>query len=155
MLSADERQEIVALRARDPEHPGAASIDALLALQARRGWVSDEALEELAALLEISPHELDSVATFYNLIFRRPVGRHLILICDSISCWLTGFETLRDHLTAKLGIPLGGTTPDGRFTLLTIPCLGACDRAPALMVGGELYGPLTPETIDALLARYA
>ena len=79
-------------------------------------------------MLGMSLADLESVATFYSLIFRKPVGRHVILLCDSVSCWIMGYETVRDHLRRRLGIDLGETTPDGRFTLLTIPCLGACDR---------------------------
>lgn len=155
MLTADERAAIEALRAHHREDPQGAVIDALMEIRMRRGYVSDEALADLADLLGISVHELDSVATFYNLIYRRPVGRHVILLCDSVSCWIMGYESVRDHLTEKLGIGLGQTTADGRFTLLTVPCLGACDEAPAMMVDEDLHGHLTPERIDRILEQYA
>lgn len=154
MLSAEERQEIEALLAHAGGDGQRASIDALAAVQRQRGWVSDEALADLADCLGLTVHELDSVATFYNEIFRRPVGRHVVRICDSVSCYICGYQTLRRYLERKLGVPLGGTTADGRFTLIPTPCLGACDRAPVMMVGEDLHGELTEEKIDAILARY-
>ncbi|MCA9433454.1 MAG: NADH-quinone oxidoreductase subunit NuoE, partial [Candidatus Omnitrophica bacterium] len=99
--------------------------------------------------------ELDSVATFYNLLFRQPVGRHVVMVCDSVSCWIMGYEKIRQYLMDKLGVGMGETTPDGRFTLLPICCLGNCDRAPAMMVGEDLHQDLTPEKIDAILEKYA
>jgi len=129
-------------------------VEAMKILQRHRGFVSDEALEDLTGLLDMSVEELDSVATFYSLIFRRPVGRHVILLCDSVSCWIMGYDDVRSHLERRLGITLGGTTADGMFTLLTIPCLGCCDRSPAMMVGEVLYGNLTPERIDRILNAY-
>jgi NADH-quinone oxidoreductase subunit E len=132
----------------------AACIEALKVVQQHRGWVSDEALDEVAELLEMTPDELDGVATFYNLIFRKPVGRHVILICDSVSCWIMGYDNLRGHLRSRLGIDLGETTADGRFTLLPSVCLGACDRAPVMMVDDDLHLDLTPERIDQILAGY-
>ena len=132
----------------------AAGIEALKIVQKHRGWVSDETLKDTAAFLGVSAEELDSVATFYNLIFRQPVGRHVILLCDSISCWVMGYEKIREHLMQKLGIEYGQTTPDGRFTLLPNVCLGTCDCAPALMVGPDLYQNVTPEELDDILSRY-
>jgi len=102
----------------------------------------------------MSPAELDSVATFYNLIFRRPVGRHVILVCDSISCWVMGYEGIRDRLFDKLSIKYGQTTEDGRFTILPNCCLGTCDRAPALMIDNDLYRDLTVEQLDEILEKY-
>lgn len=132
----------------------AASIEALKIVQEEQGWVSDSALKATAELLGMSAEELDSVATFYNLIFRRPVGRHVIFVCDSVSCWVTGYEGLRSMLQKKLGISLGETTADGRFTLLPICCLGACDRAPAIQINGNLHGAVRPDEIDAVLEQY-
>ncbi|MEW6443706.1 MAG: NADH-quinone oxidoreductase subunit NuoE [bacterium] len=154
MLSAEERQEIEAERALYP-NPQALAIDAMRILQKRRGWISDEAVRDVAELLGMTADEVDSVATFYNHLFRKPVGRHVIFVCDSVSCWVMGYERTVSHLTGRLGIRLGETTPDGRFTLLPIVCLGACDRAPAMMVDDELYGDLTPARMDEILARYA
>lgn len=133
------------------ENPRSACVAAMKFIQDRRGWVNDEAMEWLSVKLDMSLSDLESVATFYSLIFRKPVGRHVILMCDSVSCWIMGCESVADHLRRRLGIDLGQTTPDGRFTWLTIPCLGACDMAPAMMVDEVLCGPLTPELIDTVL----
>ena len=132
----------------------AACIEALKVVQYYRGWISDESLKDTADFLGMSAEELDSVATFYNLIFRKPVGRHVILLCDSISCWVMGYEKIREHLMQTLGIKYGQTTPDGRFTLLPNVCLGTCDCAPALMVGNDLYQNVTPEQLDNILSQY-
>ncbi len=153
MLSEEERREIEAEFPRYATR-SAVCIDAMKIVQRHRGWVSDDALRDLAAFLEMSVDELDSVATFYNLIFRKPVGRHVIMACDSVSCWIMGYERIREALTARLGIDLGGTTADGRFTLLPIVCLGACDHAPAIMVDDDQFGDVRADTIDAILARY-
>ncbi len=153
MLTDEEKQEIAAELPRYAQRR-AAGPEALKIVQRRRGWVSDEALRDVADLLGMTPDELDEVATFYNLIFRRPVGQHVILICDSVSCWVTGYQAMREQLTARLGIGLGETTADGRFTLLPIVCLGACDHAPAMMIDDTLYGDLDPAKIDAILAKY-
>ncbi|WP_299824680.1 NADH-quinone oxidoreductase subunit NuoE [uncultured Pontibacter sp.] len=133
----------------------AACIEALKVVQQHRGWVSDESMKAVADLMDMSPAELDSVATFYNLIFRQPVGRHVILVCDSISCWVMGYENLRQYLSDKLGIQYGQTTTDGRFTMLPNVCLGCCDHAPALMIDNDLYQDLQPEQLDEILNKYA
>ncbi len=131
-----------------------ASVEALNVIQRSRGWVSDEAVREVAVLLDMTRDELDAVATFYSFIFRKPVGRHVILICDSISCWVMGYNPLLDVLKGHLGITFGETTDDKRFTLLPISCIGACDRAPAMMVDDDLYGPVTSELIEGILGKY-
>lgn len=153
MLSTEERDEIEAERARYPTAE-ATAIEAMKIVQRHRGWLSDEALRDVAEHLGLAVDELDGVASFYNLLFRRPVGRHVILVCDSVSCWMLGSDGLRAALTKRLGIGLGETTPDGRFTLLPSVCLGACDRAPVLMVGRELHEDVDPGRLDDLLARY-
>lgn len=153
MLSEQETREIQA-ELRLYEYKRAACVDALKIVQGHRGWVSDEAVQDIAAMLEMSKDELDSVATFYNLIFRKPVGKHVILVCDSISCWVMGYEHIGKYLSERLGIGLGQTTPDGLFTLLPTACLGACDKAPAMMIDDELYGDLTPEKVEEVLKKY-
>jgi NADH-quinone oxidoreductase subunit E len=132
----------------------AACIEALKVIQKHHGWVSDEHVEDLARLLEMSPDEIDNVATFYNLVFRKPVGRHVILICDSVSCYIMGYDRILKHLKDKLGISYGETTGDNRFTLLPIPCLGTCDHAPAFMIDHDLHRDLTTENIDKILSKY-
>lgn len=153
MLSDSECHEIEEELSRYPDKQ-AVCVDALKIVQRHRGWVSDEALKDVAALLEMSPHEVDGVATFYSLIYRRPVGRHVIHVCDSVSCWVMGCGGVCGHLKDKLGIEMGGTTPDGRFTLLPIVCLGVCDEAPAMMIGETTHGKLTIERIDEILAMH-
>ena len=150
MLSEQERREVTDELEHHPTRQ-AACVEALKIVQKHHGWVSDEALKELAELIGMSAAELDSVATFFNLIYRRPVGRHVILLCDSVSCWLMGCEKIREHLNGRLGIDYGQTTTDERFTLLPMACLGTCDRAPALMIDEDLHRDLTAEKLDQIL----
>ncbi len=130
------------------------AIDAMMIVQKRRGWISDESLAAIARLLGMSVEALDSVATFYNLIFRQPVGRHVVMVCDSVSCYVMGADGLRKRIEEHLGIRLGETTEDDRFTLLPIVCLGACDRAPTLMIDEELIGPADGDDLDAVFSRF-
>ena len=153
MLSEEEIQEINTELAHAATK-AFASVDALNIIQHHRGWVSDEALKDAAAMLEMTAEELDAVATFYSFIFRRPAGRHVILVCDSISCWVMGYNPLLDILKTRFDIAFGETTEDKQFTLLPISCLGACDRAPAMMVDEDLYGPVTPEMMAEILQKY-
>lgn len=146
-------REIEALFSHVP-HKSAACIEAMKIVQQHNRWVSDDALRALAPLLDMSYHELDSVATFYNMIFRKPVGRHVILVCNSVSCWLLGFEQIAAHLQEKLSIGWGETSSDGRFTLLPIPCLGTCDHGPALVIDEDLHRDLDTDAVDRLLERY-
>ena len=153
MLTEEENREITA-ELRHSELKSAASIEALKVVQKHRGWVSDESIRDVASLLDMTPAELDAVATFFNFIYRKPVGRHVIAICDSMVCWSMGYDPLRELLRKKLGIGFGETTQDDRFTLLPAACLGACDRAPAMLVDEDLYGPVTPEMLDGILGKY-
>ncbi|TDX28654.1 NADH dehydrogenase subunit E [Modicisalibacter xianhensis] len=137
------------------EQPQAACIEALKIVQRRHGWVPDGAIPAIAAVLGVGAADVEGVATFYSLIFRQPVGRHVILVCDSSSCFLTDYEALYDALAEALGIRFGQTTPDGRFTLLPVCCLGACDRGPALMIDDDTYGPVEPDDVAELLEAYA
>jgi|SRR5579864_6397918 len=152
-LTPADTAAITAL-ARQYEARRGACIEALRIVQRSHGWISDDRLRVVARLLDMSPDELDGVATFYNLIFRRPVGRHVILICDSASCWIMGYEALRDALQARLGVRLGETTADNRFTLLPIVCLGACDHAPTIMVDEDLHRDVDAARLDAVLEQY-
>lgn len=152
MLTDEERREIEEELKRFT-HKQAACVEALKIVQKHRGWVSDE-IGGIAELLGMTPDELDAVATFYSFIFRRPVGKHIILICDSISCWVMGYDLVREHLQKKLGISPGETSADGQFTLLPASCLGVCDHAPAMMIDDELYLDLTPHKIDSILEGY-
>lgn len=153
MLTKEEIKEIDKAISIVP-YKKAASVEALKVVQGHRKYVSDESLKDVATYLDMSAEELDSVATFYNLIFRKPVGRHIILLCDSISCWVMGYENIKEQLTAKLKIGYGETTIDGKFTLLPNPCLGTCDCAPALMIDKDLYRNLTIDQLDEILNKY-
>jgi NADH-quinone oxidoreductase subunit E len=153
MLTEQERHKIIE-ELKQHDYPRGAISEALLIVQEHHGWVPDEALPEVASLLGVSTEEVEAIATFYELIFRHPVGRHVILLCDSVSCWITGEPRLLEHLQRRLGVGLGGTTPDGQFTLLPAGCLGACDAGPAMMIDGKLYETLTPERADQILAEY-
>ncbi len=153
MLSDEERREI---EAEFPHYPNkqALCIDAMKIVQKHRGWVSDDGLRDIGELLGMSAADLDGVATFYNLIFRRPVGRHVIYLCDSVSCWIMGCGRLFRHVSERLSLRPGETTTDGRFTLVPIVCLGACDHAPVMMVDGDTHLDLDPPKVDSILERY-
>ena len=153
MLSSIEIKEIEHAIKLVP-HKKAASVEALKVVQEHRRWVSDESLRDVAKMLDMSAEELDSVATFYNMIFRKEVGKHVILVCDSISCWVMGYENLRDQLFSRLGIKYGQTTSDGLFTLLPNVCLGTCDCAPALMIDDDLYRNVKAEELNDILKKY-
>ena len=137
----------------EAEHPWEMAIDVMVGLQNHYGYLSDEALQEASGLIGMTPLELEEVATFYEFIFREPVGKYVIHVCDGIVCWMNGRQSVLDYLSAKLGIRPGETTPDGLFTLLPVCCIGYCDRSPAMLVNRIAYGPLTPEKIDDLLQR--
>jgi len=149
-LSDEEIADIEAEIACLPNRHSAA-IDALKIVQSYRGWISDESLAAIARLLDMSADELDGIATFYNLIFRKPVGEKVILVCDSVSCWIMGCDAIKNQISKNLGIDTGETTADGKYTLLPVTCLGDCDHAPAMMIGEELHHDLTVEHIDQLL----
>src|SRR5215469_2451591 len=154
MLTEEEIREIEADVAIYPRRD-AACIDALKTVQRHRGSVTDESVRDIAELLGMAAEDVDGISTFYNLIYRRPVGRHVILVCDSVSCWVMGYERVREMLSEMLGIGLGETTHDNRFTLLPIVCLGCCDRAPAMMIGEDLHTDLDRESIAAALEKYS
>ena len=153
MLTDDERREIEAEMTRYPTRQ-AVCVDAMKIVQRHRGWISDDSLRDIAALLHMTVDELDGVATFYNLIFRRPVGRHVILVCNSVTCWMLGADRVRDQMSAASGAGVGATSPDGRFTLLPIVCLGACDHAPVVMIDRDLHADVDPARAGELLAGY-
>ncbi|GAA0321881.1 NADH-quinone oxidoreductase subunit NuoE [Psychrobacter aestuarii] len=136
-------------------HARAASLDALKIVQKRNGWVNDAQVNAVANMLDVPVTDIEGVATFFNRIYRQPVGRHVILICDSVACYLTGYEALSMRLRSELGIEYGQTTADGRFTLLPICCLGNCDKGPAVLIDEDTYGPVQPDDVAQLLELYA
>lgn len=130
-----------------------AAVDVMKELQRHYGWLTDEAVAEAADLLGLSMLQIEELATFYEMIYRRPVGKHVIHVCDSISCWSMGGESLLRRFEKLLGIQTGSTTSDGFFTLLPCSCLGNCGNAPAVMVGERQFGPVSIEGAEALLSE--
>ena len=152
-LSAPEIAEIEHEMTLYPDKK-AVGLEALKIVQKHEGWVSDESLLAIAKYLDIPVADLEGVATFFNLVYRQPVGKNVILFCDSVSCWIMGCEGMKDHIKERLAIDYGETSSDGEFTLIPVPCLGDCDRAPVMMVGPDLHRNLTPEKIDTIISDY-
>ena len=136
------------------EDPRAASIEALKIVQKARGWVPDGAADAIGEILGIPASDVEGVATFYSQIFRQPVGRHIIRVCDSMTCYVGGHESVVAEMHKQLGIGLGQTTTDNRFTLLPVCCLGNCDKAPALMIDDDTFGDVQPGGVAQLLEAY-
>lgn len=132
----------------------AVGLEALKIVQKHQGWVSDESLLAIAKYLEMPAADLEGVATFFNLVYRQPVGRHVMLFCNSVSCWIMDGDRIRQHITDRLGIDFGETTDDNEFTMIPVPCLGDCDRAPVMMVGEDQHRNLTLEDVDKLIEHY-
>lgn len=153
MLTEEEKHEILEEVKLYP-YPKVACLDALKIVQKYRGWVPDELIRDIGEFLAMPADEVDGIATFYSRIYRHPVGRHVILVCDSVSCMIMGYEKIYDHLSERLGIHFGETTADQRFTLLPNSCLGDCDHAPAMMIDNDLYNMLKIEMLDSLLEKY-
>ncbi|WP_405119401.1 NADH-quinone oxidoreductase subunit NuoE [Pseudomonas leptonychotis] len=137
------------------EDPRAASIEALKIVQKARGWVPDGAADAIGEVLGIPASDVEGVATFYSQIFRQPVGRHIIRVCDSMTCYIGGHESVIESIQQQLGIGLGQTSTDGRFTLLPVCCLGNCDKAPALMIDDDTFGDVSPGSVSQLLEAYS
>ena len=149
-LSAEEVREIEHEKTHYP-YTQAVGLEALKIVQKHQGWVSDESMLAVSEYLDIPLADLEGVATFFNMIFRRPVGRNVICLCDSVACWMLGCDDLKTQITKRLGIEYGETTPDGAITLLPVPCLGACDKAPVLMVGSDTYRNMDAEKLNQLI----
>ncbi len=152
MLSADARQKIEALKS-EYETNRSALIPALHAAQADQGWLSDETQAEVAKLLDLTPQAVREVVTFYTMFRQRPVGRFLLQVCRNLSCCLLGGHRLQRQIEERLGIKEGETTQDGRFTLVSVECLGSCGTAPVLMVNDRYHENVTPQDVDRLLTE--
>ena len=152
MLPKEIREELNAKIA-DSDHPREIVVDVMFRLQDHYGYLSDAAVEEAAALLDMTPLEVEELATFYSFIYREPVGKYVVHLCDSVICWMDGHESIQNYLSQKLGVRMGETTADGLFTLLPVCCIGYCDRSPAMLINRKVYGPLTPEKIDEILLK--
>jgi NADH-quinone oxidoreductase subunit E len=131
--------------------PREAAVDVMKELQRHYGWLTDEAVGEAAELLGLTTLQVEELATFYEMIYRRPVGKRVIHVCDSISCWAVGGETMLAHISRRLGVVSGETAGDGIFTLLPCCCLGNCGEGPTMMIGDTLFGRLTADRIDDIL----
>ena len=153
VLTTVEIQEITAEMSHYADK-AAASIEALKIVQKYRRWVSDECLVAVAELLDISPAQLEAVATFYNLIYRQPVGKTVIHYCNSVSCWIMGAEQIKERLCRRLQVEPGEMSADGEYTVLPIVCLGACDHAPVMLVGDQLRLDVKDDTVNEILGRY-
>lgn len=154
LLTAEVCQEIDRWVAKyPPERKRSAVLAALsLAQESNDGWLSTELIEAVAEYLEIPPIAAHEAATFYTMFELKPLGRHKISVCTNISCMLCGSDEIVAHLENKLGVKLGATTPDGKFTLKEVECLAACGGAPMLMIGKNYYENLTPQRVDEILA---
>jgi NADH-quinone oxidoreductase subunit E len=149
----DDLKMVLAERIALAEHPREQAVDVMLEVQKHYGYMSDRAMEEVAVLLSMTPLELEELATFYDHIYREPVGKYVIRVCDSTICWMHDHLRVIDHISSRLGIGVGETTEDGLFTMLPVCCIGYCDRAPAMMINGRIFGRLTAEKIDRVLQK--
>ncbi len=128
-----------------------ALLQVLHAVQDEKGYLDAEAIKWVAKLFGLPPAEVYSVASFYTMYNLKKVGKYLIQVCTNISCMINGAEEIVRHIEKKLGIKVGETTPDGKFTLITVECLGSCGKAPAMMINKDYYENLTVEKVDAIL----
>lgn len=152
MLSNKTRQAILDLQKKYPEKRSAL-IPALHLAQADVGYLPRDTQNEVAALFNIDPNEVNAVVTFYDMFFEEPVGKHLIHVCKNVSCMLRGGDEMMHHLCKRLNIQPGETTADGEFTVIPSECLAACDRAPMLLADDQVVGPIKEEQIDEILSR--
>jgi NADH-quinone oxidoreductase E subunit len=154
VLSENAKAEIKQIRGKYPD-PRSALLPALYVAQRERGWLSPEVMRDVAEVMDLPSTEVASVASFYTMFNRQPVGENLIQVCTNISCSLLGAGHIVEYLKSKLGIDMGETTPDNRFTLVTVECLGSCGTAPMMQINDTYYEDLTEEKIDRVLAELA
>jgi NADH-quinone oxidoreductase subunit E len=150
-MTSGEKLDLLREKIKTADHSRELAIDVMFALQKHYGYLTDAALVEGAELLGMTPLELEELATFYDFIYRKPVGKYVIHVCDSTICWMLGHQSVLDYIGQKLNIRPGETTQDGLFSLLPVCCIGYCDHAPAMLINGKLYGPLTPQAINVVL----
>lgn len=153
-LSPEVRAEIEHAKSHYPD-ARAASIDALKLVQKEHGYVPDGAMYAIGEILGIPAADVEGVATFYSQIFRVPVGRHIIRVCDSMTCYVNGADGVMAEITKQLGIVPGQTTADERFTLIPVCCLGNCDKGATIMIDDDTHGGLEPSMVAGLLEKYA
>jgi NADH-quinone oxidoreductase subunit E len=151
-FSNQTRKKIEEILSRYPQKE-AAILPILHLAQREFGSISEEEEKLVAGILGIKPIKIREVVSFYTMFNREPVGKYHIQVCSNLSCTIMGGENLIDYLTEKLGIRSGETTPDKRFTLTTVECLGACEQAPSMMINFEYYGDLDRKKIDEILDK--
>lgn len=153
LLSENAHKEIDKWVAKYPEEQKQSAVMAALriAQDENSGYLTTELMDEIAEYLDMEPISVYEVATFYSMYELKPVGKHKICVCTNISCMLRGSDEVVQHLSDKLGIALGETTADKKFTLKEVECLGACVGAPMIQIGNQYYENLTPESIDKIL----
>ena len=154
MLSENAKTEIKQIRGKYPD-PRSALLPAMYVAQREHGWLSPVVMRDVAEVMDLPPTEVASVASFYTMFNRQPMGENLIQVCTNISCSLLGAEHIVEYLKSKLGIDVGQTTPDNKFTLVTVECLGSCGTAPMMQINDTYYEDLTEEKIDRILAKLA
>ncbi|MDX1837791.1 NADH-quinone oxidoreductase subunit NuoE [Legionella taurinensis] len=155
LISAERISEINSWIAKYPaDQKQSAVMSALRIVQEEHGYLSPELMDAVADYLEMPAIAVYEVATFYTMYEHKPIGRHLVNVCTNISCKLMGSSEVVNYLQSKLGIQLGETTADGRFTLRSVECLGACVNAPMMQVNKEYHENLNPEKIDHVLEQY-
>jgi NADH-quinone oxidoreductase E subunit len=152
VLSAKARQSIDAIKS-NHETSQSALIPALHAAQEDQGWLSVETQREVADLLGLTEQTVRGVVSFYTMFYQRPVGKHVLQVCRNLSCCVKGGHRLQKQIEEKLGIQEGETTSDGRFTLLSVECLGSCGTAPVLMVNDAYHENVTPQDVERLLSE--
>jgi len=150
MLSEATLQKIDALIRKYP-YRRSALIPSLQLAQEEVGYLSTDAIREVAEIFELSPNEVYEVASFYTMLYKRPVGKYVVQVCTNISCLLCGCEEVMARLEEKLGIHPGETTPDKRFTLMEVECLASCGTAPAAQINDDYHENLTPKKVDEIL----
>ncbi len=154
MLSEAVRQRIDALIARYPQRRSAL-IPSLMLAQGEAGYLSPEVMREIAGIFRLPPNEVYEVASFYTMLYKRPVGKYVLQVCTNISCLLSDSEQIMNHLRNRLGIKPGETTPDGKFTLIEVECLGSCGTSPVVQINDDYHENLTPEKLDEILDKLA
>ena len=152
MLSEETRQKIITLRGRYPDRKSAL-IPSLYLIQAEQGYCTREGMDEVAALLDLTPADVLATASFYTMLYKEPVGRKVVDVCTKLACMVNGSDELLQHISRRLNCPVGGESPDGRCTLRHVECLGYCDIAPLIEVDYRPYGPVTVEAVDGILAK--
>ncbi len=146
-------EEIKEILKRYPDRRGAL-LPTLYIMQREYGWLSQEALQAAADALNLPPATVKGVATFYAMYRHKPMGRHLIQLCTNVACMIMGAERLVDLLKERYGLEPGGTTEDGRFSLVIMECIGACDRAPAMLVDTDFHADLNEQNLFEILEQY-